>query len=156
MALGAIVIDQIRPATPGGAGMPKASVGETIPASARIFRDGHDLLAGRLRWRAKGARKWEQVPLIDTGNDTWTAPLQPATVGLHQFCFEAWTDTFATWRKEIRLKVAVGDDVTTELEEGARILESLLPDVAKGSSDRVADAITAMRRTNCTQDVRLN
>lgn len=136
--------------------MPKASVDEPVPASARIFRDGHDLLAGRLRWRAKGARTWNSAWLTDSGNDIWTAELLATSVGQHQFCFEAWTDSFATWRKEIRLKVAVGDDVTTELEEGARILESLLPEAPKASSTRVADAIIAMRRTNCTQDVRLN
>jgi starch synthase (maltosyl-transferring) len=156
VALGAIVIDSTRPATPGGGGVPKASVGEAVPASARIFRDGHDLLAGRLLWRAKGARRWTSVPLTDRGNDIWSAEIRASSLGAHQFCFEAWTDAFATWRKDIRLKVAVGDDVTTELEEGARVLESLLPHVARDASDRVADAITAMRRTNCTQDVRLN
>ena len=156
MTLGAIVIDSVRPATPGGAGMPKSSVGEPTPVSARIFRDGHDLLAGRVRWRAKGGRSWKSAPLTDVGGDRWSAEIRCSAVGLHTFRIEAWTDEFATWRKELRIKVAVGEDVSTELEEGARILERLLPDVPEPSSRRVADAITAIRRTNCSQDVRLN
>ena len=51
----------------------------------------------------------------------------PARIGWRpadpQEGIEAWTDEFATWRKELRLKVGADQDVTTELEEGARILE---------------------------------
>ena len=38
---------------------------------------------------------------------------------------EAWRDRFATWRHDVEIKAAAGDDVELELEEGARILESL-------------------------------
>ena len=136
--------------------MPKTSVGEAMPARARIFRDGHDLLAGRLLWRPKGARRWSTAPLTESGDDIWVAELRGEAIGRHDFCFEAWTDAFSTWRKELRVKVAVGDDVGTELEEGARLLESLLADVGESAGRRLSDAITAIRRTNCTQDVRLN
>ena len=46
--------------------------------------------------------------------------------------------------------------MSTELEEGARILERLLADVTGDGATRVADAISAMRRDNCSADVRLN
>jgi starch synthase (maltosyl-transferring) len=156
VTLGPIVIDMIRPATPGGAGMPKTSTGEPLPVSARVFRDGHDLLAARVRWRPRGGRSWKSAPLGEAGGDQWIGMITCDAVGPHQFRIEAWTDEFSTWRKEVRIKVAVGDDVSTELEEGARILEHLLPEVRGKGATRVADAITAMRRTNCTQDVRLN
>ncbi len=156
MNLGPIIIDMVRPTTPGGSGQPKSSVGESTPVQARIFRDGHDLLAGRVRWRARGARTWNTAPLVDTGNDIWTGEIVCDRVGPHQFHLEAWTDVFATWRKEVRIKVGVGEDVTTELEEGARILETLLPEVDGDEAGRVADAITAIRRRNCSDDVRLN
>ncbi len=156
MRLGPIVIDMIRPSTPGGDGIPKTSVGEPTPVQARIFRDGHDLLAARVRWRAKGAKRWHVVPLVDAGNDIWTGELLCESVGPHQFVIDAWTDVFATWRKELRIKVGAGVGVGTELEEGARLLERLLPDVAADGRPRVADVVAAIRRPNCSDDVRLN
>ena len=52
--LGRITIDAVRPATPTGEFPAKAVVGERVPVSADIFRDGHDLLAARVRWRRVG------------------------------------------------------------------------------------------------------
>ncbi len=156
MNLGPIVIDMVRPTTPGGSGQPKSSVGEITPAQARIFRDGHDLLAARVRWRPTGTDAWSTAPLVDTGNDVWAGEILCDQVGAHEFVVQAWTDMFATWRKELRIKVSVGEDVSTELEEGARILETLLPEVGGDGAVRVADAITAVRRRNCSDDVRLN
>ncbi len=156
MVLGPIVIDNIRPGTPGGAGRPKTSVGEITPVSARIFRDGHDLLAGRVRWRRTGARSWSTRPLHQTDNDIWVAELVCDDVGLHQFVIEAWTDRFSTWRKELRLKVGAGVEVSTELEEGALLLEALAPKVGAASRRRVEEAVDSIRRDNCSMDVRLN
>ncbi len=153
---GAVVIDQVRPATPGGDGMPRTSVGERLPVRARIFRDGHDLLAARVQWRPKGARSWQSAPLTDLGDDVWGTDIVCEDVGRHQFRFQGWTDRFATWRKELRLKVGDGQDVSTELEEGALLLEDLASEVAAADRTRVDDAIAAIRRTNCTADVRLN
>src|SRR4028118_1374878 len=49
--IGRIVIAEVRPSTPSGHPA-KAVVGEVVPVSADIFRDGHDILAARVRWRA--------------------------------------------------------------------------------------------------------
>ena len=155
-SLGAIIIDMIRPTTPGGAGRPKTSIGERTPVQARIFRDGHDLLAARVRWRRDGARKWSEAPLTLTVNDIWTGELTCQDVGAHEFVIEAWTDVFATWRKELRLKVGAGQDVTTELEEGARILERFLPSCTGKGRNRVEETVETIRRQSCTMDVRLN
>ncbi len=155
-SLGAVVIDMVRPSTPGGAGRPKTSIGERTPVQARIFRDGHDLLAARVSWRRAGARKWQRSPLAQTVNDIWVGELTCDDLGAHEVLIEAWTDAFATWRKELRLKVGAGQDVTTELEEGARILERFLPECSDRGRERVQDTIDTIRRDTCTMDVRLN
>jgi len=155
-SLGAIVIDQLRPATPGGGGRPKTSVGEATPVQARIFRDGHDLLAARARWRKAGARTWNHSSLAQSENDIWVGTLECTDVGPHEVVVEAWTDVFATWRKELRLKVGADQDVTTELEEGARILERFLPVCSGQGRSRVEDAVAAIRDDASTMDVRLN
>ena len=155
-SLGAIVIDQLRPATPGGAGRPKTSVGEATPVQARIFRDGHDLLAARVSWRKVGGRKWTRSPLAQAVNDIWVGTIACTEVGPHEVIVEAWTDVFATWRKELRLKVGANQDVTTELEEGARILERFVPECSGKGRSRVEETIATIRDDSATMDVRLN
>ena len=58
--LGRITIDAVRPTTPSGEFPAKAVVGERVPVSADIFRDGHDLLGGP---GAVAARRAVQVAL---------------------------------------------------------------------------------------------
>jgi starch synthase (maltosyl-transferring) len=154
--LGRITIDAVRPATPSGEFPPKAVVGERVPVSADIFRDGHDLLGARVRWRRVGRSKWRSAPLRPVVNDHWEGTLEPADVGRHEMVVEAWRDRFATWRHDIEIKAAAGDDVEVELEEGARILESLAGGLGARARRRVLDAVAALRRTSCTLQVRLN
>jgi starch synthase (maltosyl-transferring) len=154
--LGRITIDAVRPATPSGDFPPKAVVGERVPVSADIFRDGHDLLGARVRWRRAGRSKWRSAPLRPVVNDRWEGTLEPADVGRHEIVVEAWRDRFATWRHDIEIKAAAGDDVEVELEEGARILESLAGGLGARARRRVLDAVAALRRTSCTLQVRLN
>ncbi|MDQ3757663.1 MAG: alpha-1,4-glucan--maltose-1-phosphate maltosyltransferase [Actinomycetota bacterium] len=100
VVIGRIVIDDIRPRTPEG--LPaKAVVGEAVRISADVFKDGHDTLAGQVRWRAKakGNGKWQSTSLHHLGNDRWEAVIEPTTLGLHEFVVEAWTESYASsWR----------------------------------------------------------
>jgi starch synthase (maltosyl-transferring) len=117
--IGRIVVDDLRPRTPEGFPA-KAVVGEAVRISADVFKDGHDVLAGQVRWRpkAKGNGKWLTAPLHHAGNDRWEAVVEPTTLGLHEFVVEAWTDRYATWHHKVTAKQAAGQDVTVELLEG--------------------------------------
>jgi starch synthase (maltosyl-transferring) len=154
--LGRITIDAVRPTTPSGEFPAKAVVGEQVTVSADIFRDGHDLLAARARWRRVGRSKWRSAPLRGDVNDRWEGVITPADVGRHELVIEAWRDRFATWRHDIEIKAAAGDDVEIELEEGARILEALAPQLAARARARALDAVAALRRPSCSLQVRLN
>ena len=50
--IGRIVIDDVRPRTPQPEHPARAVVGERVEVTADVFRDGHDVLAGHVRWRA--------------------------------------------------------------------------------------------------------
>ena len=154
--LGRITIDGVRPATPSGAFPAKAVVGETVAVAADIFRDGHDILGARVRWRRLGKAKWSSAPLRPVVNDRWEGQLIPTVVGRHEFVVEAWRDRFATWRHDIEIKAATGDDVELELEEGARILEQRAAGLGARPARRVLEAVRGLRRTSCTLQVRLN
>jgi starch synthase (maltosyl-transferring) len=120
--IGRIVIDDVRPRTPTGAYPAKAVIGEAVTLSADVFRDGHDVLAARARWRPVGDRKWRQVPMRHAGNDRWVAVIEPTDLGAHEFAVEAWTDRVATWGHDVDIKHAAGQDVALELLEGAAAL----------------------------------
>ncbi|HEY7070260.1 MAG TPA: maltotransferase domain-containing protein, partial [Acidimicrobiales bacterium] len=155
--LGRITIDAVRPTTLTGDFPSKAVVGETVPVAADIYKDGHDLLAARVRWRRAGKAKWQSAPLRPLINDAWEGELSPSEVGLHEVVIEAWRDRFATWRHDVEIKAAAGDDdLDLELEEGARILESLAPGVGSRDRKRVLDAVAGLRREACSLHVRLN
>jgi starch synthase (maltosyl-transferring) len=158
--LGRITIDSLSPATPSRTFPTKAIVGERVTVSADIFRDGHDLLGARLRWRHVGRDdqgRWSTAPMEDRGNDRWEAVISPTLIGRHEIVVEAWRDRFATWRHDVEIKAGIShDDVELELEEGARILEALAAGVAARDQRRVLDAAAGLRRTSCSVHVRLN
>src|SRR5688572_23158478 len=145
-----IVIDDVHPRTPQG--FPAKTVGgERVPVSAQLVADGHDRLGARVRWRRKGDRGWESSPLRAGENDRWTGSISPAAIGLHELVVDAWTDRYATWRHEIEVKAAAGQDVELELEEGARLLEDLATKViGVAAKKRLQAAADGVRRTSCT------
>jgi starch synthase (maltosyl-transferring) len=147
-----IEITAAQPRTPSGAFPAKAAVGDPFVVSADVFKDGHDLLAARVRVPGEAV----SVPMVDVGDDRWVATVTLERVGATQVLIEAWTDRFATWRRDLTAKVAAGQDVGTELEEGAILLDLLVPEVPAVRRGIVADAAAALRRTSCSTDVRLN
>jgi starch synthase (maltosyl-transferring) len=147
--IGRIVIDDVRPRTPN-LFPAKAVVGETVHVSADVFRDGHDLLGGRVCWRpapTTGNGKWQTAPLRELGNDRWEAVLEPSTLGRHELVVEAWTDRYATWRHKATVKLGAAQDIGVELEEGARLMDERAAVKGTGREDqeRLAAAAYALR-----------
>ena len=150
-----IVVDDVRPRTPGGYPA-KAVVGEAVRVSADVFRDGHDILAARCRWRLAANGKWATVALHDLGNDRWEAVVEPVALGRHEFVVEAWTDAYATWRHKATTKLAVGQDLEVEFEEGARLLEARAPRTTKVDRAALTKAARALRDTSAPAAARLS
>jgi starch synthase (maltosyl-transferring) len=74
---------------------------------------------------AKGTDKWSRVPMALHENDRWTASFTPTETGRYVYVIEAWTDVFATWRRDFLAKREAGMDVTLEIEEGLNLLTEL-------------------------------
>ncbi|HEX6597093.1 MAG TPA: maltotransferase domain-containing protein, partial [Acidimicrobiales bacterium] len=146
-----LVIDDVRPRTLTGAFPAKAVIGEGVALSADIFRDGHDILAARCRWRPLGERKWRDAAMTHTGNDRWEAVIEPSHLGMHEFLVEAWTDRVATWQHDVEIKHGAGQDIGLELEEGRLLLAERAKHVPaadrkvlKASAATVGDASLAV------------
>jgi starch synthase (maltosyl-transferring) len=58
---------------------------------------------------------------------------------------EAWTDHFATWRRDLQVKHEAGQDVDVELDEGARLLETAVRRVSGDDRKLVRSTIERLR-----------
>ncbi|MDP8975013.1 MAG: alpha-1,4-glucan--maltose-1-phosphate maltosyltransferase [Actinomycetota bacterium] len=141
--LGRIVIDDIRPSTPRRHPA-KAVVGEAVRVSADIYKDGHNVLAARVRWSGPDS-KWAEAPLREMGNDRWEGVIEPTSVGHHSLVVEAWTDAYATWRHKATVKLEAQQDVGLELEEAALMFEARRDEVDEQSIGLLDEVVRSLR-----------
>jgi starch synthase (maltosyl-transferring) len=66
-----IIIEQVEPELDGGRYPIKRIVGETLEVTADIFKEGHDTIAGILRYKIHGEQHWQEVPMHHVDNDRW-------------------------------------------------------------------------------------
>ena len=100
-----IVIEHVRPAVDDGRYPVKRVAGDTLTVTADIFKEGHDLLAASIRFRAAGDADWRTAPLRPADNDGWAGafPLEANT--RYRYTVEAWTDGFGSWVEEMRRRL---------------------------------------------------
>jgi starch synthase (maltosyl-transferring) len=122
-----ILIEDVYPAVDGGRYAVKRVAGETVEIWADIFRDGHAVLAADLLWRAETAQRWSRVAMEPRGNDRWCGSFVPSEPGRYVYAIEAWTDQFATWRRDFLAKRSAGLKLDLETQEGLILVKSLLP-----------------------------
>jgi starch synthase (maltosyl-transferring) len=117
-----IQIEAVYPELDGGRYPVKREVGDTLAVWADIVREGHDLLAAAVRYRTKGGTAWREAPMYHVDNDRWTGAFRLDENARYVFTIEAWTDRFASWRRDLDARARAGQDVTAELREGAALV----------------------------------
>jgi starch synthase (maltosyl-transferring) len=125
-----VVIDRISPEVDAGRFPIKRTVGEPVVVTADVFADGHDLIIVVLRDRpgapvlSAPPAPWRETAMRPAtgGPDEWTAEFEVSEIGWHEYQVTAWVDRFSTWRRDVQLKAAAGQDVSLELLEGSLIV----------------------------------
>jgi starch synthase (maltosyl-transferring) len=129
-----VVVEGVLPQVDGGRFPIKRTVGEEVVVTADIFADGHDVLAAALLFRKAGDREWREVPMALVENDRWTGRFVVDSLGRYVYTVEGWIDRFESWRHELSAKFGAGQDVASELLEGAALIrrtgDSKLSDIA--------------------------
>ena len=124
-------ISDVAPVVSCGSFSARAVVGEHVPITATVFREGHDAVAANVVWSPPGRRR-RRPPLHPHGEvrrpepDRWLATVVPDREGRWTFRVEAWSDPLATWHHAVEVKVEAGqgaEDLANDLEEGARLLD---------------------------------
>jgi starch synthase (maltosyl-transferring) len=149
-----VVVERIQPEIDCGRFPIKRTPGEAVEVSATIIADGHDVLAAVLREHSStqtsaiGDERWRETPMtLDApGTDRWTARFDAGPVGWHEYHIVAWVDRFLTWRRDLKLKAAAGQDVSVELLEGSLLVR----DAAERASDD--DAAWLLERADALSD----
>ena len=123
--IGRIPILDIEPIVACGQRPAKAVTGESLPVTATVFREGHEMLGAGvvLRDPAGNCRPIVTMRGLAEGTDRYGAEVTPTSEGLWHFRVEAWGDPIAHWRHDAAIKVPIGQDVDLMLTEGALLFE---------------------------------
>ena len=151
--IGRIPVLAVGPVVDGARWPAKAVVGEQVPVTATVFREGHDAVAATAVLIDPDGAEHTRVRMVDTspGLDRYQATVIPDREGEWTFQVEGWADLYATWEHAARIKIEAGMDVDLMLAEGVLVLERWLAESA-GAATRndvdspvIADAVTALR-----------
>lgn len=118
-----VVIEAVRPSDDFPT---KTVLGREVLVTADIYGDGHDVLAADLLWRPTDSEDWRRVRMRKMLNDRWEASLRPDGIGLYLFAVEAWWDQWGTFTHDLQAKVAAGQSVDLEIEEGRQLVDGVL------------------------------
>jgi starch synthase (maltosyl-transferring) len=139
-------IEEVYPAVDGGRHPVKRIAREPVDVWCDLLRDGHEVVAAAVLWRREGDAKWRREPLRLHENDRWHGSIVPMEPGRYAFAIEAWTDLFATWRRDYMLKRDAGQNVDVEAQEGLQLLARLKPKT-RALRDRILSTTEDCERT---------
>ncbi|HAC46496.1 MAG TPA: hypothetical protein DCF65_10585, partial [Chloroflexi bacterium] len=151
---GRVAIESVSPEVEGGRFPAKRSVGEKVAVEADIFADGQDALACVIRYRHEGDEDWTEVPMVPLVNDRWRAEFAVTELGRYRFTIEAWVDPFETWSRQFAKRVEAGQDVSQELEIGARLVEAAAASAHGPEAEHLMAYAAELRRGNLASLVR--
>jgi starch synthase (maltosyl-transferring) len=144
-----VVVAAVRPSVAGGRDPVKRTLGERLRVEADLLVDGHDRLAACLHVRHVDDATWTELPMqrVDphahNAQDGWWAEVVLDRLGRWEYRVEGWVDAFATWRHGLARKVEAGQDVTVELQLGARLTGEARLDVATALGEPLAARMAA-------------
>jgi starch synthase (maltosyl-transferring) len=150
--IGRIPITHVGPVVDCGRWPAKAAVGETVPITATVFREGHDTVAANavLVDPDGSERPFNRMrKLPDIGRtDRWETEARLDAEGVWTFRIEAWSDPIGTWRHDAGIKVPLDQDVELVCEQGAQLHERAAKLAPKAAKQAIAKAVTALRDTD--------
>jgi len=139
-----VVIDNVAPSVDGGRYPVKRVVGDTVEVTADIFKEGHDVIVAFVRYRRAADRAWRESPMQLVDNDRWAGRFVVEANARYVFTVEALPHPFRSWRADLDKRVAAGQDVASELLEGAELVEAAAARMARRARDRAdAEALRA-------------
>jgi len=127
-----IIIEHVEPELDDGRYPVKRIIGEPLEVTADIFKEGHENIAGILRYKKKKKKHWQEVPMHHVDNDRWAGSFVLSENTRYLYSIGAYVKSFDTWRAELTKKHGVIPDLSSELLEGEAQLKDAMSQ-AKGA-----------------------
>ena len=123
-------IDDVRPQVSGRTLPAKAVVGEVVPISALVWREGHDAIAATLVLVSPSGEQFS-VPMHQEvyRPDYVHGIFIPREKGLWRYRVDAWSDVMATWRNAVEKKLAAGQteaELANDIAHGADLFAAAI------------------------------
>ncbi len=143
--VGRIPILHVMPVVDLGRQAAKATVGEPIPVSATVFREGHDRLGAEVLAIDPDGNRRDPVRMTKHPDqpDVYLATLVLDTQGPWGFEVHAWSDPLATWAHAAGLKIPAGVDVELMFTEGRLLFDRVRATLRDPADLAVVDAALA-------------
>jgi starch synthase (maltosyl-transferring) len=117
-------------------------VGDVLESSADIFKEGHDVLVAFLLYRRHDERGWRETPMRYVDNDRWAGAFALEHNTRYVYTIEALSDPFRSWLADLAKRVDAGQDVASELKEGAALVAA----AARRARGEARSALEQFRR----------
>lgn len=147
-----VVIEAVEPEIDAGRYPIKRVVGEEVVVEADVYTDGHDSLAAVLCYRRVDETSWREVPMQPLVNDRWEGRFVVAEMANYEYTVRAWIDTFETWRKELAKKSHAGQEVSSELREGAEMVVATAHRALRPDAERLTAAARMLAEADSPLD----
>ncbi|WP_291313848.1 maltotransferase domain-containing protein [Corynebacterium sp. UBA2622] len=146
--IGRFGIDDVRPQISGRTLPSKAVVGEVVPISALVWREGHDAVAATLVLTQPDGEQFSVHMQPEVYRPDYVhAVVVPDTEGLWRFRVDAWSDVMATWRNAVSKKFNAGQDeaeLANDIAHGIDLFTAAAaqtPEPGRGVLDNAARAL---------------
>ena len=151
-----LVIETLTPQLDGGRYPIKRLLGKVVDIGVNIFKDGHDLIAAHILYRPVGATEYRTAPLAYHFDvDRWFGSFKADRLGRWEYTVEAWPDRYGTFRSDLGKRLNAGQDVRSELLEGAEILLKLSRFLKGDAAKRIKDAAQKLADAELSLEERL-
>ncbi len=117
-----VVVEGLAPQVDCGRFPVKRIVGDHVEVRADVFADGHDAVAAVVRFKHERERRWREARMRPLGNDRFAGTFPVERLGCYRYGVTGWIDRFGSWRDQLERRVAAGQDVRSELADGARLV----------------------------------
>ena len=130
-----IVIENVMPQLDGGINPIKRIVNQKVNVSADVFSDGHDVIECCVKYKHENDKKWKEVRMEPTVNDSWNASFKVEKQGFYTYYIEGWVDYALNWQHGTLRKIQDNQYVKSELLEGAEYVRAILDSVDNNEKD---------------------
>ncbi len=148
-----VVIEGVAPEIECGRFAIKRVVDQAVTVSADIFTDGHDCISARLLYKKEGEKHWRETPMTPLVNDRWEGAFTVKEAGRYAYTIEGWVDHFETWRLDLEKKFNAGQNIQSEILEGAQLIRETSTRANNAAATTLTEFSTALEENADSRDV---